>query len=222
MRLWCLSGLCLGKRPALLQPPFSCVHVTPALLRPPSPRHSALPPKAWYVLHISTSDLRGAGSDADMHVALSGAQGTSGRINLPSRPEQFQRGQRDTFRCALCVCVCVCVCARVRACRAAGCWALRDRVCGEHVRRPSHTAIGAPGGVFAGCCCRRWASCGSCWWATTTTGSPQPGTCRWWRWSRRTAGALCSLQLTGARACACAVRKCAKVCTRQASRLMCA
>jgi hypothetical protein len=135
---------------------------------------------------------------------------------IPARPARHLQVR------SVCVCVCVCVCARVRACRAAGCWALRDRVCGEHVRRPSHTAIGAPGGVFAGCCCRRWASCGSCWWATTTTGSPQPGTCRWWRWSRRTAGALCSLQLTGARACACAVRKCAKVCTRQASRLMCA
>ena len=54
--------------------------------------------KAWYSISLVTSDVKGAGTDADVHVALVGAAGSSNRITLPSKPEHFERGQRDTFR----------------------------------------------------------------------------------------------------------------------------
>ena len=42
-----------------------------------------------------------AGTDADLFVTLHGQQGTSPRIKLPSRPEDFLRGGEDTFRMEL-------------------------------------------------------------------------------------------------------------------------
>jgi hypothetical protein len=42
--------------------------------------------------------MRGAGTDADVHVQLVGAAGSSERVVLDSKPEQFERGSRDTFR----------------------------------------------------------------------------------------------------------------------------
>lgn len=59
---------------------------------------SCLEAKAWYTVYITTSDIRGAATDADVHIALSGSQGSSGVVALPSQPEQYQRGQRDKFR----------------------------------------------------------------------------------------------------------------------------
>jgi hypothetical protein len=61
---------------------------------------SDLGSKVWYTLHVSTSDVRGAGIDADVYVALVGSDGSSDKIQLPSKPEHFERGSRDTFRCA--------------------------------------------------------------------------------------------------------------------------
>lgn len=61
---------------------------------------SCLNPKVWYTLHITTSDIRGAGTDADVHIALTGSQGSSGVVDLTSRPQQYQRGQTDKFRYA--------------------------------------------------------------------------------------------------------------------------
>jgi hypothetical protein len=54
--------------------------------------------KCWYSITLVTSDLRGAGTDADVHVQLVGAAGSSERTVLASTPEQFERGSRDTFR----------------------------------------------------------------------------------------------------------------------------
>ncbi|WIA17082.1 hypothetical protein OEZ85_013981 [Tetradesmus obliquus] len=62
---------------------------------------TALGSKVWYTLHISTSDVRGAGTDADVHVVLVGSDGSSDRVQLPSKPEHFERGSRDTFRLQL-------------------------------------------------------------------------------------------------------------------------
>jgi hypothetical protein len=70
------------------------------------PTCSCLDAKVWYTLHITTSDIRGAGTDADVHIALTGSQGSSGIVALPSQPQQYQRGQRDKFRCDSCCCCC--------------------------------------------------------------------------------------------------------------------
>ncbi len=53
---------------------------------------------SYYTFNILTSDIRGAGSDADVHVALHGDLGDTPTTMLPSQPEHFERGQTDTFR----------------------------------------------------------------------------------------------------------------------------
>lgn len=75
-------------------------HKLPCLCLPALLSHSCLDPRTWYTVYVSTSDVRGAGTDADVHIALWGSQGSSGSIQLPSQPQQYQRGQRDRFRCA--------------------------------------------------------------------------------------------------------------------------
>jgi len=55
----------------------------------------------WYTLTLCTSDMPAAGTDADVFVTLHGKQGTSPRIKLPSRPEDFLHGGEDTFRMEL-------------------------------------------------------------------------------------------------------------------------
>lgn len=55
----------------------------------------------WYALMLCTSDMPAAGTDADVFVTLHGQQGTSPRIKLPSRPEDFLHGGEDTFRMEL-------------------------------------------------------------------------------------------------------------------------
>jgi len=55
----------------------------------------------WYALTLCTSNMPAAGTDADIFVTLHGKQGTSPRIKLPSRPEDFLRGGEDTFRIEL-------------------------------------------------------------------------------------------------------------------------
>ena len=52
----------------------------------------------WYTFMVTTSTLRGAGTDADVHVCLHGDLGDTPTTVLPSRPEHFERGQTDTFR----------------------------------------------------------------------------------------------------------------------------
>eukprot|EP00775_Hariotina_reticulata_P013433 gene13433-13561_t len=59
---------------------------------------SCLSAKVWYKVAVVTSDLRGAGTDADVSLTLVGAEGTSQRVQLPSNPELFERGSRDEFR----------------------------------------------------------------------------------------------------------------------------
>lgn len=55
----------------------------------------------YYTFHVVTSDVRGAGTDADVHVALHGDLGDTPTTILPSRPEHFERGETDTFRLQL-------------------------------------------------------------------------------------------------------------------------
>ena len=50
------------------------------------------------LLTTITADTRGAGTDADVYVVLHGTGGSTPRTVLPSTPESFERGQRDTFR----------------------------------------------------------------------------------------------------------------------------
>ena len=55
----------------------------------------------WYALTLCTSNMPAAGTDADVFVTIHGKQGSSPRIKLPSRPEDFVRGGEDTFRMEL-------------------------------------------------------------------------------------------------------------------------
>lgn len=55
----------------------------------------------WYTLLMCTSDRPAAGTDADVFVTVHGTEGSSPRVKLPSRPEDFLRGNTDTFRMQL-------------------------------------------------------------------------------------------------------------------------
>lgn len=46
------------------------------------------------LLKVVTSDIKGAGTDADVYVELQGKNGNTGRIFLPSKLEDFERGSR--------------------------------------------------------------------------------------------------------------------------------
>jgi hypothetical protein len=59
---------------------------------------SCLSAKVWYKVAVVTSDMRGAGTDADVSMTLIGTEGSSQRVQLPSNPELFERGNRDEFR----------------------------------------------------------------------------------------------------------------------------
>lgn len=54
--------------------------------------------KAWYALTVSTSDLRGAGTGADVRAMLAGTLARSEPATLPGGPDAFKRGRRDAFR----------------------------------------------------------------------------------------------------------------------------
>eukprot|EP00879_Flechtneria_rotunda_P024917 GHRR01026444.1.p1 GENE.GHRR01026444.1~~GHRR01026444.1.p1 ORF type:complete len:223 (+),score=60.05 GHRR01026444.1:349-1017(+) len=50
-----------------------------------------LPLRADYSLHSSTSSIGGVGTDTDVHVEQTGTEGSSGRVQLQSRPEHVKR-----------------------------------------------------------------------------------------------------------------------------------
>lgn len=61
-------------------------------------------PLLWYTVAVCTSGEEGAGlapADGSARVALvlHGARGASQRVQLPSQPGDFERGQEDVFRC---------------------------------------------------------------------------------------------------------------------------
>ncbi|GIL93966.1 hypothetical protein Vretimale_245 [Volvox reticuliferus] len=56
---------------------------------------------AGYVFYVYTSDIRGAGTDADVFIVLHGEHGDTPATVLPSQLEHFERGQTDTFRLEL-------------------------------------------------------------------------------------------------------------------------
>ncbi len=53
---------------------------------------------ASYVFYVTTSDIRGAGTDAEVFVTLHGETGDTPTTILPSQLEHFERGQTDRFR----------------------------------------------------------------------------------------------------------------------------
>ena len=50
-----------------------------------------------YSIEIWTSDIRGASTDANVHVQLEGSAGASEVTKLRAPPWAFERGQKDTF-----------------------------------------------------------------------------------------------------------------------------
>jgi hypothetical protein len=50
-----------------------------------------------YEVRVATSDLRGAGTDADVSITLFGDRGDSGPLALASSANDFERGRTDTF-----------------------------------------------------------------------------------------------------------------------------
>lgn len=51
----------------------------------------------WYIW-IYTSDIKGAGTDADVHLVLYGDQGKSHDIKLHSKSDAFEAGACDEFK----------------------------------------------------------------------------------------------------------------------------
>ena len=51
-----------------------------------------------YEITVITSDLRGAGTDANVFVVLYGARGNTAELRLDNKRENFERGRRDEFR----------------------------------------------------------------------------------------------------------------------------
>ena len=53
---------------------------------------------ACHMLQVHTSDIRGAGTDANVYLIIYGATGRdSGRLPLENSKNNFERGQEDTF-----------------------------------------------------------------------------------------------------------------------------
>jgi hypothetical protein len=50
-----------------------------------------------YSIIVETGDVRGAGTDANVFVALSGSKGHTEKKKLESHPENFERGRKDEF-----------------------------------------------------------------------------------------------------------------------------
>ena len=57
--------------------------------------------KAWYSITVTTSDLRGSGTGADVWASLAGSAGRSELAPLPCGPNAFAQGRRDVFRCGM-------------------------------------------------------------------------------------------------------------------------
>lgn len=53
--------------------------------------------KLQYKITIITSDLKGAGTDANVSICIHGQKGDSGPMKLSSSPCEFERGNRDVF-----------------------------------------------------------------------------------------------------------------------------
>lgn len=55
----------------------------------------------WYNLVTYTSDLPGAGTDADIFATIHGHKGPSPCVRLPTKGKELSRGSRDSFRMQL-------------------------------------------------------------------------------------------------------------------------
>lgn len=60
-------------------------------------QHSATPTSSTWDIHIVTSDLRGAGTDANVTLQLHGSQGSSAPIPLGDNVANFEQGEEDVF-----------------------------------------------------------------------------------------------------------------------------
>jgi hypothetical protein len=50
-----------------------------------------------YKVVVVTSDVRGAGTDADISMVMHGSKGDAGPLKLDNSANNFERGQTDTF-----------------------------------------------------------------------------------------------------------------------------
>lgn len=71
--------------------------------QPAAAERVAMP--VWYTVAVCTSGDEGAGlipadGSAWVAITLHGARSSSQRVQLPSQPGDFERGQEDVFRCA--------------------------------------------------------------------------------------------------------------------------
>lgn len=55
-------------------------------------------PMRMFSFTIVTSDIKGAGTDAQVYVELEGDNGTSSRVKLPSQRSFFERGKTDEIK----------------------------------------------------------------------------------------------------------------------------
>ncbi len=54
--------------------------------------------RAGAFLQVFTADYRGAGTDADVYVTITGDEGEIEEFKLSSAPENFSRGRHDKFK----------------------------------------------------------------------------------------------------------------------------
>uniref|UniRef100_A0A061SAF0 Lipoxygenase homology domain-containing protein 1 n=1 Tax=Tetraselmis sp. GSL018 TaxID=582737 RepID=A0A061SAF0_9CHLO len=58
---------------------------------------SELPRSCTWEIEVHTSDVKGAGTDANVFIQLHGSRGEIGPVKLDTCPENFERGTIDTF-----------------------------------------------------------------------------------------------------------------------------
>ena len=68
-----------------------------SVLSPDLTFHACLQKTAQYDLTLYTSDIRGAGTDADVYLTLSGDNGSADEIKLYNGPQNFARAATDKF-----------------------------------------------------------------------------------------------------------------------------
>ena len=71
--------------------------------------------KAVYECRVFTSDVKGAGTDANVFICCYGSKGKTDEIFLRNKSDNFEQGKVSVNVCAY-VCVCVCMCVSVCVC----------------------------------------------------------------------------------------------------------
>lgn len=55
-------------------------------------------PMVSYTVKVTTGNCRGAGTDANVFIVLTGSQGDSGKLDMEGPGNLFERGKTDTFQ----------------------------------------------------------------------------------------------------------------------------